>query len=156
MVPGVVASPPKTPKPTTCDAQSLVVALKVLQLVTKEEDRPATLALISSLRKRLVNLPGNLAADEAWRVRLHGLNSTALSRLLLLCHLRDARYSMRATVTPVRAACTLKGGFCQLRLLFQTWECSQCWHQKLRQAASGLMSGQRGGGVPGQVGRLWS
>ena len=51
-------------------AQSIMVALSVLRLVTKDDDGLAGLALISSLRKRLCNLPGNLATDKAWRVRL--------------------------------------------------------------------------------------
>ena len=53
----------------TPNAQSYAVAMSVLRLITKVDDRLAGLALVSSLRKRLSNLPGNLAADETWRVR---------------------------------------------------------------------------------------
>ena len=45
------------------------MAVSVLHLVSKEDDRQAGLALVASLRKRLMNLPGDLAADETWRVR---------------------------------------------------------------------------------------
>ena len=38
--------------------------------ISKEEDEAAGLALISSIRKRVLNLPGDLAADKEWRVRL--------------------------------------------------------------------------------------
>lgn len=41
-----------------------------LRHISEEEDRPAGLALISSIRKRMLNLPGDLAADKEWRVRL--------------------------------------------------------------------------------------
>ena len=38
--------------------------------ISEDEDELAGLALISSIRKRVMNLPGDLAADKEWRVRL--------------------------------------------------------------------------------------
>ena len=67
----------------TFDAQSVELGVAVLRLASKEGDRPAGLALISSLRKRLMNLPGELAADELLRVRLQGLTQLARHRLML-------------------------------------------------------------------------
>ena len=51
----------------TPHSQVLGLGVTVLRLTSRQEDRPAGLALISSLRKRLANLP---TEDELWRVRL--------------------------------------------------------------------------------------
>ena len=50
-------------------AQSVGLAVAALRLITKEEERQAGLAIASTMRKRLLNLPGGLASDAAWRVR---------------------------------------------------------------------------------------
>ena len=52
----------------TCSAQGIRVGVSVLRLISREGDRAAGLALISSIRKRLLNLPADLASDEVWRV----------------------------------------------------------------------------------------
>ena len=51
------------------DAQSVNLGVNALRLASREEDVPAGLALIASLRKRLVNMPGKLPANERCRVR---------------------------------------------------------------------------------------
>ena len=50
-------------------AQSINLGACVARLTLSEEETPAGLALIASLRKRLANLPSDLAADKLWRVR---------------------------------------------------------------------------------------
>ena len=47
--------------------QVLTLGFSVLHLISSEADRPAGLALITTLRKRLENLPG--ATDNEQRVR---------------------------------------------------------------------------------------
>lgn len=64
----------------TCDAQGIRVGVSVLRLISREGDMTAGLALISSIRKRLVNMPADLAADEVWRVRCYDLSRVALSQ----------------------------------------------------------------------------
>lgn len=54
----------------TCDAQSMRLGISVMRLVQREDERLAGLALLSSIRKRLSNLPSEVAADEMPRVRL--------------------------------------------------------------------------------------
>ena len=59
------------------DAQSVNLSMSLLRLISKEDERLAGLALISSLRKCLCNLPEEIAADVILRVRLsfeHGLS----------------------------------------------------------------------------------
>lgn len=41
----------------------------VLRLISREDGRRAGLALISTIRKRLLSLPNEVAADETLRVR---------------------------------------------------------------------------------------
>ena len=53
-----------------CDAQSVALGAAVVRLVSREDDRLAGLALISTIRKRLSNLPADCASDELWRVRM--------------------------------------------------------------------------------------
>ena len=52
------------------DAQAIELGVAALRLISTEDDRPAGLALIASIRKRLYSLPSELAAEEMWRVRL--------------------------------------------------------------------------------------
>ena len=77
------------------DAQSIMVAVRVLQLVTKEEDRLAALALISSLRKRLVNPTwqsggGQDMAGAPPRCHFSSAEQAAVVLLSLLCALSHA------------------------------------------------------------------
>ena len=51
--------------------QAVEQGVAVLHIISEEHDRPAGLALISTMRKRLRNLP---SADEEWRVRMHSMN----------------------------------------------------------------------------------
>lgn len=53
-----------------CDSQSIALGAAVVRLVSREDDRLAGLALITSIRKRLANLPAGCVSDEFWRVRL--------------------------------------------------------------------------------------
>ena len=64
------------------DAQSVQLGMTLLRLITREDERPAGLALISTLRKRLCSLPGELSADMMWRVRLRKVASAARNRML--------------------------------------------------------------------------
>lgn len=57
------------------DAQSLHLCVTLLRFISREEETPAGLALISSLRKRLSSLPEDMAADVMWRVRLRNMAS---------------------------------------------------------------------------------
>ena len=50
-------------------AQSVALGVCVARLISREDETPAGLALIASLRKRLVNLPREIAGDHLWRVR---------------------------------------------------------------------------------------
>ena len=61
--------------------QGLDLGLTALRLVSQEEDMRAGLALIASIRKRLCNLPGELVADEEWRVRFPDTTCGASIRL---------------------------------------------------------------------------
>ena len=63
-------------------AQGLDLGLTALRLVSHEEDMQAGLALITSIRKRLCNLPGELVADEMWRVHLPDTTCGAPVRVL--------------------------------------------------------------------------
>ena len=53
-------------------------------LISRGDERPAGLALITSLRKRLCSLPNKMACRVAWRVRVRNLASGAPTRLLSL------------------------------------------------------------------------
>ena len=80
-------------------AQSVGLAVAVLRLITREEERQAGLALASTIRKRLLNLPGGLASDEAWRVRSTKVFTQAARRRLLLWCL------CQLTLKPSAASC---------------------------------------------------
>ena len=60
----------KEPQRGAAGVQGVELGVQVLHLAPREGDRLAGLALIASLRKRLANLPGELAADAPLRVRL--------------------------------------------------------------------------------------
>ena len=49
--------------------QVLILGFSVLHLISSEADTPAALALVTTLRKRLANLPGDPATDSKRRVR---------------------------------------------------------------------------------------
>ena len=68
------------------DAQTVDLGVNALRLTLREQDDAAGLALIASLRKRLLNLPPELAADETWRVRLPRVTPVALN---ILCDARE-------------------------------------------------------------------
>ena len=59
------------------------LSVAVLRLISKEEDRLAGLSLISSIRKRLLNLPGECAADDVLQVQ--SVVCAAWHRPLLWC-----------------------------------------------------------------------
>ncbi len=57
------------------DVQHVYISVTLLRHNLREDERLAGLALISSLRKRLCNLPWELAADGTPRVRKSNLAS---------------------------------------------------------------------------------
>ena len=64
----------------------MVLSVDALRLFSKEGDRPAALALICTICKRLCNPPGaELASDGAWRVRLPRVARAALGRPVSWC-----------------------------------------------------------------------
>ena len=64
--------------------------------ISKEEDEPAGLALISSIRKRVLNLPGDLAADKEWRERLTMQACVGTKEVPLRCLFLPRRMLMQA------------------------------------------------------------
>lgn len=64
--------------------QVLELGVAVLRLISRKEDGLAGLALMSSIRKRLMNLPGDLAANESLQARNPSLTCAVPNRLLLL------------------------------------------------------------------------
>ena len=97
------------------DAQSVFLSVTLLRLASKEDQRLAGLALISSLRKRMCSLPGEVAGNVVWRVRSSNPASAAQNRLLSVafCDSRGIPCSSRA----LRGRLPGSGSFSRWRLL---------------------------------------
>ena len=63
----------------------ILVPRNQIPLISSKGDRPAGLALIASIRKRLYSLPSGVVAEERWRVRLPKAACAELTRALLKC-----------------------------------------------------------------------
>ena len=114
------------------------LAIDVVRLISREDEGLAGLALVSSIRKRLMNPHSELAADEMQLVRL-----TAADKLLLQ---RSPSFLLRMDLQMKSAASDL------FRLTFLAVLCVTCSQCRVSHAASMRAQVQRRGRAPCQAG----